>query len=124
MSRYTKDSLTFASGQQYSALCHRPSTEMPNQSVTEAPGCFSSVVATPRSLTQTLAFTPGSRDDFVAALTRLFKSAIDDADVRFEFESREQETIGDMKSSKWVAYALGAFVMRFWDLAKVRRSLV
>ncbi|KAK0482246.1 hydroxymethylglutaryl-coenzyme A reductase-domain-containing protein [Armillaria novae-zelandiae] len=41
----------------------------------------------------------------------------------FELETREQETIGDMKSSKWVAYAARAFVMRFWDLARKADSL-
>lgn len=119
MSKYTQDTLAYTSGRQYSSVCHRPSLDMPNKSTTDMTACFSAVTGTPRSLTQTLAFKPGSRDDFVAAVTRFFKSAVDGSDVRFEFESREQETIGDMKSSKWVAYAMRAFVVRFWDLAKV-----
>ncbi|KAF9028794.1 hypothetical protein BDZ89DRAFT_1160169 [Hymenopellis radicata] len=124
MSNYAQHSLTSASGRQYSSTCHRPSIAMPNKSATDHPPCFSSVTASPRSLTQTFAFTPGSREDFVTAFSRFFKSTpVDDSDVRFELEAREQETIGDMKSSKWVAYALRAFVMRFWDLAKKANSL-
>lgn len=32
---------------------------------------------------------------------------------------KTQETIGEMKSSKWIAYALRALVIRFWELTKV-----
>ena len=34
---------------------------------------------------------------------------------------KRQESIGEMKSTKWVAYALSALVLRFWELTKVCR---
>lgn len=44
--------------------------------------------------------------------------------MQYEVQSpKRTETIGEMKSSKWVAYALWTLVMRFWDLAKKADSL-
>ena len=36
---------------------------------------------------------------------------------------KRSESISEMKSSKWVAYALGALVVRFWELTKKADSL-
>jgi len=70
---------------------------------------------------QTLTFAPGTRDDFIASLTRHTKFT-DESGVRFEIEACQVETIGQVKSCKWVAYAAQALVVRFWDFAKVRAS--
>ncbi|KAF8993210.1 hypothetical protein BDZ89DRAFT_1150718 [Hymenopellis radicata] len=84
MSKYAQDSLTSASGCQ--PACHRPSIAPPNKSATDHPTllllcfCFASL-AHPDSI------------------------PVDGSDVPFELEAREQETVGDMKSSKWVPMA-------------------
>lgn len=80
-------------------------------------------MVTPRSIYQTLALVPGVKEEFTGAFHRLIKSVSSEgADVSYEVEAKQTETIGDMKSSKWVAYAASALVVRFWDLAKVRCS--
>ncbi|KAE9385401.1 hypothetical protein BT96DRAFT_1007070 [Gymnopus androsaceus JB14] len=68
---------------------------------------------------QTLAFS-GVKDDFTAAFTKIIKST-----PNFQLETKQQnsESIGEMKSSKWVAYATSALITRFWDLAKKADSL-
>lgn len=44
--------------------------------------------------------------------------------ARYEImNSKRSLSIGEMKSSKWVAYALGALVVRFWELGKKADSL-
>jgi hydroxymethylglutaryl-CoA reductase (NADPH) len=55
----------------------------------------------------------------MASLSRQSKFLPDEAGIRFHVESRQAATIGQMKSSKWIAYAAGTLVVRFWDLAKV-----
>lgn len=104
----------------YSTVCHR-SPVTANLSG-DAP-CFSAHTASPTTYTQTLTFVPGTREDFMAGLVRS-SSAVDGYGVKYEIETRQVETIGDMKGTKWVAYAARAFVMRFWDLAKVRASSI
>lgn len=70
----------------------------------------------------TLSFTPGAREDWVAALKRMTSFTVDGA--RYEVQSPKRTVpIGEMKSSKWVAYALGALVLRFWELAQKADSL-
>lgn len=59
----------------------------------------------------------------MASLSRQSKFLADEAGIRFNVESRQAETIGQMKSGKWVAYAARTFVVRFWDLAKKADSL-
>lgn len=44
---------------------------------------------------------------------------VDSFGVEYRLQSHSDETIGEMKGGKWVAYAARAFVMRFWELAKV-----
>ncbi|KIY64724.1 hypothetical protein CYLTODRAFT_492869 [Cylindrobasidium torrendii FP15055 ss-10] len=122
VSHYVQDSLALSSGRKYSSVCYRPASLAPNASADENPPCFTSLAESARALTQTFAFIPGSRDDFLAAFTKFAKGAFDEHDVRYEVEIREQEAIGEMRSSKWVAYALRAFVLRFWDLAKKANS--
>ena len=111
-----------SSGETYSALCHRPSAI--NLSNEEELACFTT---THKSLTQTLSFKHGMRDDWVAALmgehhhNTLFT---DESGISFEVDSGKLSSdtlaIGQMRNGKWVAYAARALVIRFWDLAKVR----
>ncbi|KAE9396484.1 hypothetical protein BT96DRAFT_958205 [Gymnopus androsaceus JB14] len=61
----------------------------------EPAGCFTDELSRPKAIHQTLAFSG----------------------------QQNSESIGEMKSSKWVAYAASALVTRFWDLAKKADSL-
>ncbi|KAF8589091.1 hypothetical protein K439DRAFT_1528032 [Ramaria rubella] len=75
--------------------------------------CFTS--EQPGSIT--LAFKPGTRDSWSSALTEA-ALPVDSKSIRFEVEATQTESIGEMRSGKWVAYAARALIMRFWDLAK------
>ena len=72
-----------------------------------------------RSSLLTLSFVPGAGSDFVDAIKGHAKFVDDEFGVKYHVEGRQVETIGEMKSGKWVGYAARALVMRFWDLAKV-----
>lgn len=39
--------------------------------------------------------------------------------VGFHIENQPAESIGEMRSGKWIAYAARTLVVRFWELAKV-----
>ncbi|KAF7975535.1 hypothetical protein HWV62_9365 [Athelia sp. TMB] len=113
--------LSFSShfGHKYGTLCHRA----PHSSQLGSP-CFTDVTSlTPQSSILTLSFAPDAADDFVSTLKKHGEFAGDKFGVTFQIEERQNETIGEMKSSKWVAYAVRALVMRFWDLAKKADSL-
>ncbi|THV07099.1 hypothetical protein K435DRAFT_710430, partial [Dendrothele bispora CBS 962.96] len=114
------DTLQSASGR----ACYRPfSTNTSFDSESSYP-CFTDQFVTPRSIHQTLAFHPTTlKEDFPTVLQRVLDHAELDPAVRFEVEAKQTETIGDMKSSKWVAYAARALVVRFWDLTKKADSL-
>jgi len=85
--------------------------------------CFTDVTSlTPHSSILTLSFVPGSSDDFIGALKQHAHFSDAEFGVEYQVEGRQVETIGEMKSGKWVAYAARALVVRFWDLAKVRCS--
>jgi len=103
--------------------CYRPFSSGINTSSDDDSSypCFMDQFVSPRSIYQTLAFHPTPlKEDFPTVLQRVLKHADQsDSGVRFEVEAKQTETIGDMKSSKWVAYAARALVVRFWDLAKV-----
>lgn len=80
--------------------------------------CFTTVSPS----TVTLSFAPHAREDWVGALKRLTSFTLNG--TRYEVQSPKRiETIGEMQSSKWVAYALWALVMRFYELAKKADSL-
>lgn len=74
-----------------------------------------------QKLVQTLVLSPNARDDFLAGLSAAFP--VVEGGLKLELDDVRStvamESIGEMKSSKWVAYAARAFVLRFWDLAKV-----
>lgn len=70
----------------------------------------------------TLSFEAGAREDWVGALKRATSFTVDG--MRYDVQNpKRSETIGEMKSSKWVAYALWALVVRFYQLAKKADSL-
>lgn len=89
--------------------------------VAGAPQCFAHSQAGERTIVKTLAFTPGSRVEFTAALEDNAKLFTDNAGTKFEVVSGGTDTvpIREMKSSKWMAHAARALVIRFWDLAMV-----
>lgn len=104
----THDALTYESG-----LCYRTTT-----TTTTGSECFS--MYQPESRLLTLAFLPGSREAWSAALA-LQHSVIQQS---FHFQAEpahpsNPESIAEMRSGKWVAYAARAFVLRFWDLIQV-----
>jgi hydroxymethylglutaryl-CoA reductase (NADPH) len=107
--------LQSSSGFAYNESCFRPVT------LDFEAACFTDELLNVRSIHQILAFTPGVKEDFMTAFSRLIRSATPE-NVAFEVEAKQAESIGDMKSTKWVAYAATALVVRFWDLAKVCRS--
>jgi hydroxymethylglutaryl-CoA reductase (NADPH) len=105
-------SLLTDSGQTYPSLCY----------ATGEHHCLTSLHLAGRTQTLTLSFdSTFGRDKFVSALQgKIFQLGGDgNHGVRFEARGRE-ENIGEMRSGKWVAYALRALVLRFWALAKVR----
>ncbi|TCD61858.1 3-hydroxy-3-methylglutaryl-coenzyme A (HMG-CoA) reductase isozyme [Steccherinum ochraceum] len=103
------------SGKTYPSLCY---------STINASTCFSSTSSrTPHSSVLSLAFKAGYRDDWTSALKREAELPSDDG-IHYEvYKQRAETTIGEMESSKWIAYALRASVMRFWELAKKADSL-
>ncbi|KAI0032617.1 hydroxymethylglutaryl-coenzyme A reductase-domain-containing protein [Vararia minispora EC-137] len=106
-----------AAGNAYPTLCYRPTLDAP---------CF--VSAAPDNSPSdvlTLSFLPdGQREEFIAALKRQGTVVPDGAShVKFVFENNEAESIGEMKSGKWVVYAARASASRFWELAKKADSL-
>ncbi|EAU81445.1 hydroxymethylglutaryl-CoA reductase [Coprinopsis cinerea okayama7 len=119
----------------YSELCHRPSAKGQKSS------CFVHTFKTAKppayyygnsptfsqSQTQALAFEPGAREEFVSALKEAGQF-FDDAGIKFEVEQStssvvDEVDIGNMESSKWVAYAIRTLALRFWHLAKKADSL-
>ncbi|KAI0322966.1 hydroxymethylglutaryl-coenzyme A reductase-domain-containing protein [Amylostereum chailletii] len=110
-----------SSGQSYPSLCHAPSSGLSMDTP-----CF---VATffdhpSKSEVLTLAFKPEAREEFMTALKRQSPLTGEEfGNFKYILESQETETIGEMKSGKWVVYAARASVARFWDLAKKADSL-
>ncbi|KAI0698044.1 3-hydroxy-3-methylglutaryl-coenzyme A reductase [Cerioporus squamosus] len=104
------------SGKAYSSVCHVPGSN------TSDAACFIGVSEPGSAPTLTLSFKPGTREDWLGALRREKTILVDG--VRYDVDAgKRQESIGEMKSSKWVAYALSALVLRFWELTKKADSL-
>ncbi|KAI0747021.1 3-hydroxy-3-methylglutaryl-coenzyme A reductase [Daedaleopsis nitida] len=104
------------SGKAYSSICHVPGV---NASET---ACFTSVSEPGAASTLTLSFKPGMREDWLGALKREQTIVVDG--VKYDVDAgKRHESIGEMKSGKWVAYALSALVLRFWELTKKADSL-
>ena len=104
--------LTGLNGDAYTSVCHYPGLN-----VTET-SCFVTRSADSSASVLTLSFVPGSREDWLAALQQVKSVTVDNVEYDLLGAKRE-ETIGEMKSSKWVAYAVHATILRFWELTKV-----
>lgn len=107
-----------ASGLTYPSTCYRPANN--------TGPCFTHQHTTLRTFTHTLAFVPGARDSYVAAL--LHSTAPPDAagtsfSILPNGPPPSEPIIGQMKSSKWIAYAARALVLRFYTLALKADSL-
>lgn len=80
--------------------------------------CFTST--SPSSVI--FSFQPGTREDWIVALKHAASFTVDG--TRYDVQNpKRTEAIGEMKSSKWVAYALYALGVRFYELAKKADSL-
>ncbi|KAH7882414.1 hydroxymethylglutaryl-coenzyme A reductase-domain-containing protein [Phlebopus sp. FC_14] len=110
------------SGAMYPSLCYHASSIPSSSGVEES--CFTVVSRQmSRSHTVTLSFAAGAREDFVSGLKAQTSFSADSYGVKYRIDGIEAETIRDMKSGKWVAYAARALVVRFWELAKKADSL-
>lgn len=69
-----------------------------------------------------MSFLAGGRSSFVDALNAWGLPSEDSYGVRYHVESQPAETLDQIKSIKWVAYAARA-LDRFWHLAKVSFKL-
>lgn len=117
-------------GRKFSSICHRVDSISLNRShdvsiplLGGKSPCFTPQSTSPKSFTQTLSFIPGTREDFISALTRHARIGPDENGVRFNIEAKQIEQLVQMKSGRWIGYAARALVMRFWELAKVRFPL-
>ena len=91
-------------------MCHRSNVS--------GTSCFTSVSGPGSSPILTLSFKPGTRDDWLGSLRKEKMITLDG--VKYSIDAgKRQESIGEMESSKWVAYAVSALVLRFWELTKV-----
>jgi len=107
------------SGSKYPSICHRP-----QNTSTSGTHCFTDATSwTAHSSILTLSFAPGSSEAFINGVKGHALFASDAFGVKYHVEGHQVETIGEMRSGKWVAYAARALVIRFWDLAKKADSL-
>ena len=119
VTQYLTHRFVSSSGKSYSDLCHQLTVDG------SAAQCFVSTVPdSPTSEVLTLSFIPGGREEFLSAFKKQAPFASEElGSVKYVIEDQEAQTIGDMKSGKWVAYAARAMVVRFWDLLKKADSL-
>lgn len=113
ITQHLPEQLTGLSDEPYASACYHPASNL-----TSVP-CFVATSSDSTSSTLTLSFLPGAREDWLAALRHVKSVTVDGLEYDLHGAKRE-ETIGEMKSSKWVAYALRATFLRFWELTKVR----
>ncbi|TFY79244.1 hypothetical protein EWM64_g4768 [Hericium alpestre] len=120
--RYLTHEFPTTSGNVYPNLCYHPTVGSTPETSTP---CFTSIFAeSPKSDILTLSFAPGARDEFMAAFKKEAVFASEQfGSVKYVIEQAESESIEEMKSGKWMAYAARTMVMRFWDLAKKADSL-
>ncbi|KAG7091853.1 hypothetical protein E1B28_008255 [Marasmius oreades] len=110
-------------GGNFTSSCYRASVNSVHALEGSHTACFTNELVTPRSIHETLSFLPGQSQDLTTALVHGLKGYVDENGVRFEVETKQVETIGEMKDSRWVAYAARTLVVRFWDLTKKADSL-
>lgn len=93
-------------------LCYRPSGDS---------SCFTFKSSSPRLETLALAFNSGAREELLSTVQS--KSKLTGAHgVEYQIQQRSHATTAP-SSSHWVAYAISATVLRFWELAKTANSL-
>ncbi|TFY54330.1 hypothetical protein EVJ58_g8927 [Rhodofomes roseus] len=108
--------LTGLKGDSYSSVCYHPGLN-----VTATP-CFVTRSSDSSASVLTLSFVSGATEDWLASLQQVKSVTVDNVEYDLVGAKRE-ETIGEMKSSKWVAYAVHATILRFWELTKKADSL-
>ncbi|KAM5532160.1 hypothetical protein V8D89_014185 [Ganoderma adspersum] len=114
ISQHLVSNVPALSGKAYSSMCHRSNVS--------GTSCFTSVSGPGSSPILTLSFKPGTRDDWLGSLRKEKMITLDG--VKYSIDAgKRQESIGEMESSKWVAYAVSALVLRFWELTKKADSL-
>lgn len=108
------------SGLSYPSTCYRSIISL------NSSNCFIHQSTSPHTFTLSLAFSPGAREDYVSALLR-YVSIPDSSGTSFAIlpngPASPEPIIGQMKSSKWMAYAARALVLRFYTLALKADSL-
>ncbi|TBU45135.1 3-hydroxy-3-methylglutaryl-coenzyme A reductase [Dichomitus squalens] len=112
IAQYLVTELPGPSGKPYSSICHHSNSS--------ESACFVNVSEPGSSPVLTLSFKPGTREDWLSVLRNEKSITVDG--VKYDVDAG-QESIREMKSSKWVAYALSALVLRFWELTKKADSL-
>jgi hydroxymethylglutaryl-CoA reductase (NADPH) len=111
VTEHITNSLTNSDGLSYTSVCYRPPL---------AADCLSWTHQTSRTVTLTLALLPSGRDQFVAAIESFRPTSWSAVSGFPQLEIiGKEESFLEMQSGKWVAYAARAFVIRFWQLAKV-----
>jgi hydroxymethylglutaryl-CoA reductase (NADPH) len=100
--RFLTSELTTQHGQKYAQLCF---------------SINASCVTTVSQNSLTLAFSPGATGQYLRALTASVLPPAEDGTHLKVVQS--VETIMDMRSGRWIAYAGRALVVRFWNLTKV-----
>lgn len=116
LTHHIASDLLVSSGESYPSLCYRPDDS--------SDACFvDSSLQIPKSRVLTLSFASGARHDFVDALKAKATFSEDSYGVKYHIENQPAESIGEMRSGKWIAYAARTLVIRFWELAKQADSL-
>ncbi|KAI6032605.1 hydroxymethylglutaryl-coenzyme A reductase-domain-containing protein [Pisolithus orientalis] len=122
LTHYISHDLLTPSGDNYPSFCYRASVS-PYLSDAQDPCFATSSSHTSKSQVLTLSFSSGTRQGFVDALNERAAFEEDAYGVRYRIESQPTESIAEMRSSKWIAYAAKSLVVRFWELAKKADSL-
>ena len=108
---YLTQDLVVNSGDAYNSICFRLTANQSSE-------CFThSASDLPTSNVLTLSFAPGAREDFMSTFTKRAPAFHDQLNVKYQVEGRDGETV--KKGGRWIGYAVGALVVRFWGLAKV-----
>ncbi|KAH7101425.1 hydroxymethylglutaryl-coenzyme A reductase-domain-containing protein [Auriculariales sp. MPI-PUGE-AT-0066] len=98
----------------FQSICHRVGSDCAQPDLTISP-------SDSRATVVTLLFRRGGRSQFLKSWVPKGTSRVvlqDAAGLSFVYEPLKKESIAEMKSGKWIAYALQAFVLRFWELVK------
>lgn len=111
VTEHITNTLSSSDGLSYASVCYRPPLTAE---------CLSWTHQTSRTVTLTLALLPSSRDQFVAVIESFRPTSWSTVSGFPQLEIiGKEESFLEMQSGKWVAYAARAFVVRFWQLAKV-----